>query len=153
MENLLAVIRNAARAIIIRDGKLLVLKKINGSYTLPGGAQNTGETIEQALQRECLEEINTRVLVNRLAYVGDYFKPKQSTPPAIRHQIEFLFDCRVDEDYIAQSGDHPDKRQVDVVWIDIHDLDKQPLYPLTLKKCIKDLDENKMVYIGVLEHQ
>ncbi|MCU7835873.1 MAG: NUDIX domain-containing protein [gamma proteobacterium symbiont of Taylorina sp.] len=153
MENLLDTIRNAARAIIIRDGKLLVLKKTDGSYTLPGGAHDPGETIEQGLQRECLEEIGTHVRINRLAYVGDYFKPKQSNPPGIRHQVEFLFDCCVSDDYIAQSGHHPDKRQIDVVWLDLNGLETQTLYPVTLKKCIRELDENTPVYIGKMTHQ
>lgn len=153
MENLLDTIRNAARAIIIRDGKLLALKKMDGSYTLPGGAHDPGESIEQGLQRECLEEIGTAVQINRLAYVGDYFKPKSSIPPSTRHQIEFLFDCSVSDSYIAQSGSHPDKRQVDVVWLDLKDLENQPLYPTSLKKCIKELDKNAPVYIGVMKHQ
>jgi len=152
MENLLDTIRNAARAIIIRDKKLLVLKKTDGSYTLPGGAHNVGETLEQGLQRECLEEIGTEVHINRLAYVGDYFKPKQTVPPSTRHQVEFLFDCSVSDTYQAQSGHHPDKRQIDVLWLALDELDNQPLYPLSLKECIKRLDENAPVYIGVMTH-
>ena len=152
MENLLDTIRNAARAIIIRDRKLLVLKKTDGSYTLPGGASDPGETLEQGLQRECLEEIGTEVTINRLVYVGDYFKPKESVPPSIRHQVEFLFDCSVSEHYIAQSGHHPDKRQVAVLWIDIDDLENQPLYPVSLKECINRLGDNSPVYIGVMKH-
>jgi 8-oxo-dGTP diphosphatase len=150
MENILDTIRNAARAVIIRDGKLLVLKKTDGSYGLPGGAHNPGETIEQGLQRECLEEIATQVQINRLAYVADYFKPKDTTPPSIRHQVEFLFDCCVSDDYIAQSGHHPDKRQIDVVWLDLDTLENQPLYPVSLKKYINELDKNASVYIGVI---
>ena len=153
MENLLDTIRNAVRAVIIRDGKLLVLKKTDGSYTLPGGAHDLGETLEQGLQRECLEEIGTEVQINRLAYVGDYFKPKQSVPPSTRHQVEFLFDCSVSDDYIAHSGSHPDKRQVGVLWLPLDDLDNQLLYPVSLKECINKLDKNAPVYIGVMKHK
>jgi len=152
MENLLDTIRNAVRALIIRDGKLLVLKKIDGSYTLPGGAHDPGETLEQGLQRECLEEIGTEVQINRLAYIGDYFKPKDSIPPSTRHQVEFLFHCSVSDDYCAHSGHHPDKRQVDVLWLELNDLANQPLYPVSLKECINKLDDNVPVYIGVMKH-
>lgn len=152
MENLLDTIRNTARAIIIRNGKLLVLKKTDGSYSLPGGAHDPEETIEQGLQRECLEEIGTEVQINRLAYVGDYFKPRKSDPPNIRHQVEFLFDCSVSDNYIAHSGSHPDKRQIDVLWLELDDLNDKPLYPLSLKECINKLDENTPVYIGVMKH-
>ncbi|MCU7940016.1 MAG: NUDIX domain-containing protein [gamma proteobacterium symbiont of Bathyaustriella thionipta] len=152
MENLLDTIRNTVRAIIIRDKKLLVLKKTDGSYTLPGGAHDPGETLEQGLQRECLEEIGTEVQINRLAYVGDYFKPKKRIPPCTMHQVEFLFDCSVSTDYYAHSGHHPDKRQVDVLWLDLDQLSNQPLYPISLKECINKLGKNAPVYIGVMEH-
>jgi len=152
MDNIIGAIRNTARAVIIRNKKILVLKKIDGSYGLPGGAQDTGETLIQGLQRECLEEIGTQVQINRLAYVGDYFKPKQSKPPGIRHQVEFLFDCCVSDDYVAQSGYHPDKRQIDVVWLELENLESQPLYPIALQQCIKELDANAPIYIGEMKH-
>lgn len=152
MKNLLDTIRNTVRAVIIRDDKLLVLKKTDGSFSLPGGAHDAGETLEQGLQRECLEEIGTEVKINRLAYVGDYFKARKSDPPHIRHQVEFLFDCSVSNDYIAHSGSHPDKRQVDVLWLKLSDLNDQPLYPIAIKSCIKTLKENTAVYIGVMKH-
>lgn len=152
MENLLDTIRNTVRAIVVRDGKLLVLKKTDGSYSLPGGAHEPEESLEQGLQRECLEEIGTHVQINRLAFVGDYFKARKSDPPNIRHQVEFLFDCSVHDDYVAQSGAHPDKRQVDVLWLALDELENQPLYPTSLKECIKKLDENAPVYIGVMKH-
>lgn len=152
MENLLDTIRNAVRAIIIKDRMLLVLKKTDGSYTLPGGAHDPDESLEQGLQRECLEEIGTRVQINRLAYVGDYFKARKSDPPNIRHQVEFLFDCSVSDNYTPQSGSHPDKRQVDVLWLNLDDLADQPLYPVSLKECINKLNENAPVYIGVMKH-
>ena len=151
MKNLLDTIRNAARAIIIRDGQLLVLQKTDGSYSLPGGAPDAGESLEEGLQRECLEEIDTRVQINRLAHVGDYFKPRKSDPPNIRHHVEFLFDCSVSDDYIARSGSHPDKRQVDVLWLDLQDLENQLISPASLKKCIKQLDKHTPVYLGVMK--
>ena len=151
MENLLDSIRNAARAIIIRNGQLLVLKKTDGTFSLPGGAADPGESLEQGLQRECLEEIGTRVEISRLAHVGDYFKPRKSDPPNIRHHIEFLFVCHVGDDYIAHCGHHPDKRQEDVVWLDLDKLEVQPIAPASLKKCIQQLNQHQPVYIGVMK--
>ena len=74
MENLLPLIRNAARALILRDGEILLLRKEDddGSerYALPGGAQDPGETLRQALNRECLEEIGTEVEIRDLLHVA-----------------------------------------------------------------------------------
>jgi len=55
--------RQAARAVTFDgDGKvaLLHVSKL-GFYKLPGGGVDEGETIEQALKRECLEEIGCNV--------------------------------------------------------------------------------------------
>jgi len=57
-------IRNSAKAIIIRDNNLLVIKnRSEGSdwYILPGGGQNHGESLVAALKRECLEEASINV--------------------------------------------------------------------------------------------
>ena len=57
--------RRAARAVIFdKDGKvgLLYVSKL-GYYKLPGGGIENSEAIEEALERECLEEIGCNVIV------------------------------------------------------------------------------------------
>ena len=52
-------VRVSAKAIIIRKGKLLLLRARDRAgiyYLLPGGGQNNGETLHEALVREFLEE-------------------------------------------------------------------------------------------------
>ena len=74
MENLTPVIRNAVRALIIREGRILLLRKEDERgerFALPGGAQDLGETLEQALNRECQEEIGTGVQIIDLVHVAD----------------------------------------------------------------------------------
>jgi 8-oxo-dGTP diphosphatase len=157
MDKLEKQTRNAVRAIIVRDGKLLVQKKRDGSFTIPGGSPMTEETLEQALIRECYEEIGTQVSVKELAYVADYFKPRQSTSGTIRHQIEFLFICSVDKNYVAQNGPSPDKRQVDVQWLNVKYLEQQHFVPVSLIDPIKQLDSrcdiNLPTYLGIIKHQ
>jgi len=71
--------RKAARAIIIKDGKLLVTKRNKfGSeyYILIGGGVDMGETLEQALQRELQEESGVQVANPRLVFTenaGDIY--------------------------------------------------------------------------------
>mgnify|MGYP001246774977 FL=1 len=53
-------IRTAARALIILDKKVLTIKMCDKTgifYILPGGGQRHGESLTDALIRECLEEI------------------------------------------------------------------------------------------------
>ena len=50
--------RNSAKAVILKDNKLLAIEKVDRDgqwYLLPGGGQEFGETLIDALKRECLE--------------------------------------------------------------------------------------------------
>lgn len=154
MENLNPIIRNAVRALVIRDGAILLLRKSGGMqgerFALPGGAQDLGETLEQALNRECLEEIGTAVEIIDLVHVADYFKARDTSPPSTRHLVEFLFACRVPVDYSPRNGHHPDKHQIEVVWSDLDQLPRMPLYPRSLRTRIQELAGTR-VYLGILE--
>ncbi len=52
--------------LLIRDGKIFLLRRVNtgvldGFFSLPGGHQRYGETVQQALCRELLEETGAEV--------------------------------------------------------------------------------------------
>ncbi len=156
MGNLVPGIRNAARALIVRDEHLLLLRKeddVSGEcYALPGGAQEAGETLLEALNRECLEEIGTEVGIRDLLHVADWFKQRDTVPPSIRQRVEFLFDCTIPEDYQPQNGHRPDKHQVDVVWKKLSELSDIQLLPQALVDYLVDYpDKGKRVYLGTLD--
>lgn len=70
--------RKAARAIIIEDGKILVMyRSKHGSeyYTLVGGQLKEGETPEQALVREVHEETGMIVTAHRLVFIEEHAAP------------------------------------------------------------------------------
>ena len=60
-------IRSTAKAIVVDHGRVLLnlcQDQWNGEYyTLPGGGQETYETIAQALVRECREELDVGISV------------------------------------------------------------------------------------------
>ena len=65
------VIRSTPRAFILSGQSLLVQEKqhpVKGTYyTLPGGKQEPGENLVEALKRECLEEIGAEISVTKTA--------------------------------------------------------------------------------------
>ena len=136
MEPLTPPIRNAARALILQEDNILLLRKDGYEkgerFALPGGGQDLGETLEQALKRECMEEIGTRVEIRDILFVADCLKPRDTTPRSTRHLVEFLFACTVPDDYVPVNGHHPDKHQVEVVWVGLDTLADIPLYPRSL---------------------
>jgi ADP-ribose pyrophosphatase YjhB (NUDIX family) len=151
-----ATIRNAVRAVIVRDEAVLMQKKWEERrgiwYTLPGGGQEVHETLTEALQRECEEEIGTTVEVDGLLCVADFFKPRQTEPPTTRHLIEFLFACTVPDEYQPGSGYHPDKHQVEVVWLPFAQFTQVSLFPKSLEDDLQLLFEgNKPLYLGVID--
>jgi 8-oxo-dGTP pyrophosphatase MutT (NUDIX family) len=156
MENLLPVIRNAARALIVKDNRLLLLRKDGGErgerYALPGGAQDPGETLIQALNRECMEEIGSGVEVRDLLHVADFFKPRETDPPSTKHLVEFLFDCTVPEGYTPKNGYHPDKHQIEVVWMDLQGIGSINLFPKSLASYLTNPGgSERTVYLGTID--
>jgi ADP-ribose pyrophosphatase YjhB (NUDIX family) len=156
MEPITAPIRNAVRALILRDNSILLLRKAGFEqgerFALPGGGQDPGETLEQALLRECEEEIGSRVEIHELVCVADCFKPRDTVPRSTRHLIEFLFVCKVPDDYVAVNGPHPDKHQVEVVWARLDTLADMPLHPRSLRHYLGGFSERaETVYQGTLD--
>lgn len=101
-------IRPTVRAVIRRDGRLLVqVKQKPGGrpfLSLPGGRQEPGETLDSAVARECFEEIGAKVTVGAVVHVAEVFKSKQDK---LRHQVEILFSCTVPDNYVARMGSAP----------------------------------------------
>ncbi len=72
------MMKTAARAIIIEDGKLLVIRrdKENSQYfTLPGGVIANNETAEEAVRREIHEETGLRITSARLVFIEKHPEP------------------------------------------------------------------------------
>lgn len=65
--------RVAAKALIVREGKLLISKEGTGEYEklhfrgLPGGGIEYGEDFRQGLQRELQEEMNLEISLEQIA--------------------------------------------------------------------------------------
>jgi 8-oxo-dGTP pyrophosphatase MutT (NUDIX family) len=147
-------IRNSAKAIIIRKGQLLLTKNSDhlGEYfLLPGGGQHHGETLHQALKRECREEIGTDVCVGELRLIREYLgKHHEFAEYDIDlHQIEYMFECEIPPEYSPVSGIQPDGYQIDVMWVDIHSLSQYRIYPSVLKELLlNDLNDLDTLYLG-----
>ncbi len=151
MEN---TMRNSAKAIIVRDGRLLVTvnrgDKGGEFYILPGGAQNFGETLHEALQRECIEEIGTNVDIRDLVFVREYIGKHHEFAGFDRHvhQVEFMFLCAVTDDASVRQGTLPDPKQFGVKWIRLTELETAPFYPAALKTVIREMTSLHVRYLG-----
>ena len=138
-------IRNSAKAIIIQNEKILLTKNqddLGYFYLFPGGGQDHGEDLKDAVMRECLEKIGEKVEVSELLYVREYIGKNHefSQWDSDVHQIEFYFNCSlasISEASTFLNGTNPDNDQVGVEWIEFKNLDEIRLYPKALSNIIK----------------
>lgn len=131
-------VRTAARALIIRDEKLLAIKMRDRDgvfFVLPGGGQAHGETLKETLLRECREEIGCEVEVGDIAYVREYIGAHHGFAARHRHfhQLEVVFHCSLPPDGALSLGCNRDNLQVGVCWLALDRLDSLPLFPAVIK--------------------
>jgi len=96
--------------IVTRDKKVVLVKRkffpFIGSYALPGGFVEYGETIEKACVREAFEETGLKVKIVRL--LGVYSDPKRDPRG---HTVSPVFLCRpVAGELKESSGESYDVR-------------------------------------------
>jgi 8-oxo-dGTP diphosphatase len=144
--------RNSIKAIIVQDERLLVTRAaddLGDYYLLPGGGQEPDETMIDTLQRECLEEIRTRVVVHDLRVVRDYIgKNHEFDHDRYSHQVEMMFYCTLPEGAVPAMGRLPNDNQASVEWVPLKELSQYRLYPQTLRAVFADLESNKRIYYG-----
>jgi 8-oxo-dGTP diphosphatase len=155
-EGVILQIRNSAKAIIFKDSKVLLTKHhyMDGFfYIFPGGGQEHGETLREAVVRECLEEVDEKVVVKQLLHIREYIGKNHEYAEIHGqvHQIEFYFICELVNDTKEQKNpSNPDSHQVGIEWIDVENLKDYRVYPKSIRKYIIDYSNgiSRSVYLG-----
>ena len=78
LENEIYHDREAAYVVLLDGDKIAVVKTSSGKLFLPGGKIETGESKEDCVVRECIEEMGAKVTVKEYFAIGErYFIMKQ----------------------------------------------------------------------------
>ena len=147
-------IRNSAKAVIIQDDKLLCTRNEDQwgfFYLLPGGGQDPGETLMEALRRECREEIGAEITIRDLRYIREYIGKNHQFAEwdAELHQVEFMFLCDLKPESPVRNGANPDNWQVGVEWLPLDKLKEYRIYPSVLATFLGPGGQvNGPVYLG-----
>ncbi|MFF2887330.1 NUDIX domain-containing protein [Paenibacillus sp. NPDC057967] len=94
------------KAIIIRDGKVLLMRRSDedqvaaGEWETPGGKVDFGEQLESALIREVMEEAGIEITVEKLMYATTF----QTGPD--RQIILLSYHCSTEQDAVTLSEEH-----------------------------------------------
>ena len=109
----------SVRCLLFKDDSILVERALDGIQVLPGGRREPGETLEQALRREVLEETGWAIDAARLlgclhfhhltpeppGYAYPY--PDFAQPIFMANAVSYVSDQRVHDDYVVESGFRP----------------------------------------------
>jgi 8-oxo-dGTP diphosphatase len=118
---------------IIKDGKVLLARRaaaefLGGSYELPGGGIDEGETITEGAMREVKEE--TGLTVSKVVAMFDGFDYSTDRKPSVR-QINFLVEVEPGE-VVLNPEEHDE-----YVWAD-EDTVGDVKMSETMRTCVDD---------------
>ncbi len=149
-------IRISAKAIIIDRDKLLLTKNQDDHgyfYLFPGGGQEHGETLIQAVRRESVEEIGQQVEVGALLFIREYIgkNHEHASFDYDFHQVEHYFICDlINGNRGIAKPTNPDSYQVGLEWLPLDSLMDYRIYPKELLQHIIKYtqDITSPVYLG-----
>ena len=143
-------IGTSARAILQRDGKLLVIRyrdEHGDHFALPGGSQQHGESLTEAVVREVAEETGGIVRAGNLRFVRECRgSPQSQSLPPDWHTVELFFECELISD--ARHSSAPDRDQVEAIWLSTSELRSRCFYPQALLDALEDGRE--FGYLGMV---
>lgn len=131
-----------AAVMINHNGKILTHKNINkGHYALIGGRVEIGESSEETVKREVMEELGKEIEVTGyVATIENFFEMKGSKYHEILfiHKGEFVNDEDKKIEHTLKNLEGKDYLQYE--WLDLDKIEEYPLLPQIAKQVLKEKD-------------
>jgi 8-oxo-dGTP diphosphatase len=116
-----AVVIDGAKVLLVRRGH----EPLKGEWSLPGGALELGETLQQGVVREVLEETGLIVVPAGIVEVFDRIVRDEETGQVQYHYVLVDFVCRVAGGTVCGGSDAEEAR-----WVAREELQAQNEYRL-----------------------
>ena len=134
-----------ACAVIIDNERILAMKDGNSPYYyLPGGRVKIGERAEDAVIRECREELGENLEIARPLWLNQAFFT-EDVEKTEYHELCIYFLMDISKSDILLKGNsfvfYENQRKNSFEWISFKELKDKYFYPKFLKKDIFDLPE------------
>lgn len=101
-----AVFKVSAKAVIISRKQVLLMRKPNGNWDLPGGRLEMGESLDDAVRRETREELGLPIEAGPVLHSG--VRVKDEKPDVV--VVTFLCHLNGDIEDAKLSNEHEDVR-------------------------------------------
>lgn len=134
--------RLRAAGIIIENGCVLFATNESENYYYSiGGGVHLGETAEQAVVREILEETGIPYEVDRLAFVHEnFFKRDDGMLKGLTcHEITFYFLMKPRGTQELNSDSYTQGFKESMHWLPIEQLEKYNAYPMFFREKLKNM--------------
>jgi 8-oxo-dGTP diphosphatase len=122
-------------AVVIDEARVLLVKRghepLKGEWSLPGGALELGETLQEGIVREVLEETGLEVMPSGIVEVFDRITREESSGRIRYHYVLVDFVCHAVSGTLHGGSDAEEAR-----WVsreDLHERGEYRLAPFTLK--------------------
>jgi 8-oxo-dGTP diphosphatase len=122
-------------AVVVHDNKVLLVRRgqapLKGEWSLPGGAVELGETLQQGVVREVLEETGLQVVPIAIIEVLDRITRDEGTGRIQYHYVLVDFACRMTGGTLSGGSDAEDAR-----WVTLEQLQRQAelqVAPVTMR--------------------
>jgi ADP-ribose pyrophosphatase YjhB (NUDIX family) len=133
-----AVVQDSAGRIV------LVRRKDNDLWALPGGGMEPGESIEDTAVREVLEE--TGLVVEVIGLVGVYTNPHhvmEYSDGEVRQQFSLCYSTALKGGKIRI-----DEESTDIAWVPVEQIQSLPMHPSMRLRIDHFLDQRDKPYLG-----
>ena len=135
------MIRVVLKAMVIKNNKILILKRhpkqkvVPGQWEMTGGKLELDESLEECLIREVKEETNLDIEIKRILYATDH------NTEILGKVVIIVYLCRPKNNEITISHEH-----IDFKWVDLQEFRKT-----VFKQIINDMDKYGALNIKELE--
>jgi 8-oxo-dGTP diphosphatase len=123
--------RVAVGAVVFKNNKVLLIRRAKppakGLWAIPGGSVNLGETLQQAAERETLEETSLMIQATKPVFTFEVIEKDDNNRVRFHYVIIDLV-----ADYISGIP-HPGDDADEVRWVSSRELKNLDVNPRTLK--------------------
>ena len=144
--------RHIARAVIVKENKILIAKMKGAHSFLPGGAVEQGEGAKSALRRELQEELGIESCsVGRFLGAMEVFI-EEVPNEAYLHEVCHLFEVHVDSLNPTNSPESTESH-LEFYWMEFNEenLVSHHVLPTVIQKALTSLYQGNIQWISSIE--